>query len=333
MPRILLALSPEGAARQVSQHLARAFETVLGRNNLKIFDCLKYDTAFNTLLRQPDADMTVDLLNQQLVVQCLDFKADAIVVPALSPVTAFTLRLLQGQRIKTVHWFYEDFRRAGYWRDVVAHYDWFLAIQRGTIEQTCREAGTSFRYLPTASGLSISDLSAGQAENPERDVAFVGIPTPYRISVLERLASKNISMTIGGLGWRAYRGPLQPFVNSGEWIEGEHSAALLRSAKIGLHLSAEEPGKDRNETHVSPRVFDVLGLGLVLLTEEAPLITETLAGSHFHGFSSPVEVPGKVSTILADYKKERALAAANIVYIRDHHTYLRRAQTILSLLD
>jgi hypothetical protein len=56
------------------------------------------------------------------------------------------------------------------------------------------------------------------------DVAFVGIPSAYRISALERLAANGFSLAIAGSGWKSYHGALDPHIVRREWTDGAGSA-------------------------------------------------------------------------------------------------------------
>ena len=136
--RWFLVLSPDGAARTAAHHTSTAFVSLLGAERCKTFDCMTYRQAFEKLLKNPDPAMGTDLLNQSLITSCLDFGATVCFVAALSPVTLFTLRLLRRQRVRTVHWFYEDYRKATYWKSVIDGYDHFFSVQCGPVEATCR---------------------------------------------------------------------------------------------------------------------------------------------------------------------------------------------------
>lgn len=103
MTKWFLMLPPTGGARQAATHLLNAFKQMSSSVSLHVFDCKKYLSGFNTLLKNPDEAMVVDLLNQSLVVQCLQYEITHLLAPALCPVTLFTLNLLKKQRITTIH--------------------------------------------------------------------------------------------------------------------------------------------------------------------------------------------------------------------------------------
>src|SRR3954452_21658101 len=118
----ILVLPPEGAARQVGEKAWEALCAQLPSGDRKLFDTKTYLDAFDRLLKEPGDNMVVDLANQALIVQAMDFGATHILVVALSPVTRFTVDLLRRRGLTTLHWFIEDFREAKYWKDVLPAY-------------------------------------------------------------------------------------------------------------------------------------------------------------------------------------------------------------------
>jgi hypothetical protein len=279
--RWFIVLSPEGAARAVGEDTIKAFLQCAGMNSVKVFDCRTYQKAFSSLLVKPEETMVVDLLNHALIVQCLDFRATHLLVLSLCPVTLFTLNLIKNQHIITMHWFYEDFKRAIYWKEVMAGYNYFFAIQKGPIPGICEANKSHYGFLPTAAN-SAAPVDQSGGHTSRFDVVFIGIPSPYRIQVLEFLSSAGISLAIAGIGWKRYRGILERFIINGDWTDARQSAEILSNSTIGLNLSVNNPEGDRENIHISPRVFDILQGGCVLVTEEVPLIHDILEGCSFH---------------------------------------------------
>lgn len=325
----MMVLPPDGAARQVGEKAWESLCGLLPAMNRKLFDTKAYLDAFDRLLKNPADDMVVDLANQALVVQCLDFAATHVLVIALSPVTRFTVDLLGRQGIATLHWFIEDFREAKYWKDVLPAYGHFLAIQRGPIEAACAEAGVRFGYLPTAAILRPRSAVKSWRERSE-GIAFIGFPSAYRVEVLEALAREGLPLKVAGLGWEKYRGPLEPHMTGRGWFGPEEAFKLLENSRIGLHLPSEDPGPDRGNCHVSPRVFDILAAGCLLMSEEAPMIRETLKDFTIREFRGPAEAVRVARTVLSEGIDEGALAANRTLVLRDH-SFARRMTDILAL--
>jgi hypothetical protein len=324
-----IVLPPDGAARQAGLETITAFESLLGKDRCASFDCSTYLSAFSSLLKTQDDNMIVDLLNQSMLVQCLAFEATHLLVLALAPVTLFTLSILKKQSIHTAHWFYEDFRRATYWKDVLAGYDSFFAIQKGPIADLCLQQNVRFTYLPTAVSGARATQAVESCAARTVDVAFIGIPSPYRIEFLEYLAQNGISLVIGGSGWAGYQGPLSGSLVATNWVNDAQAQTILRSAKIGLNLSVSSPAADPANTHVSPRVFDVLAAGCVLVTEDVPLVKDALQGLHVSFFSEKENAAQVIKDILKGIDAEQPLCDANATAVAKDHTYLNRVQEIV----
>jgi len=324
----LIAVPPEGAARTIGLEVASAFSSVVSGDNCKIFDSKTYFLAYSSMLKSPDETMVVDLLNQTLVVQCLEFRATNLLVLALSPVTLFTLNLLKSNNIQTIHWFYEDFRRASYWKDVIAGYCRFYAIQKGPIADECSRLGVQFAFLPTAASWAYG-ANFNKNGHAEKDAAFVGLPSSYRVRILEHLASKGISLSIAGQGWDRYRGSLSPYIVRNSWTDARESAAILGNARIGLNLSMSDPQSDRKNTHISPRVFDVMLCGKVLVTEDVPLIHEVLPDCAYYCFSDEFEAARIIKEILFHPEKQLENIEKNRKAVEAGHLYAHRVKKIL----
>jgi hypothetical protein len=325
-----IVIPPEGAARVAGFETAAGFEALLGKDSCKIFDSKKYLDFFTGQLKHPDENLVVDLFNHALAVQCLDYSAGKCLVCALSPVTLFTLNLLRAQGVTTSHWFYEDFRIAKYWSFMLPGYDYFFAIQKGPIPEACRQSGSAYFFLPTAAGSHCCTpyVSAGP---PDRlhDIVFIGIPSAYRIETLEYLAQQGFSLCIAGLGWDRYSGPLKGSIVNAVWTDGKQAGDLLNNSKIGINLSVVPPAADRQNTHVSPRVFDVLASGCVLVTEDVPLAKDTLQNLHYHTFTDNEEAGRRISGILADMNREKTYFDSNRAIVCRDHLYGNRVREIV----
>jgi hypothetical protein len=329
-----LLIPPEGGARQAATSLLNALQNNIPVNSFHFFDCKKYISAFSTLLKKPDDDMVVDLLNHSLIVQCLQYEITHLLVPALCPIPLFTLNLLKKQNITTIHWFIEDFQRATYWKEVIPGYSWFLAVQKGPIREICEKNGCTFSYLPTAA----SDESLRfkqQNSDSKADVSFVGFPSAYRIDFLEFLLSRNISLAIAGEGWSTYKGPLADSIVAGTWIDFKQSAQIMNTTSMALNLSYNEPAGDLLDIQLSPRVYDILSIGSILLTEDVPLLHETLGDCHFYAFKNREEAVEKINLILSELEHDREdieeKTEKNRRIILQKHTWEKRAEQIIEL--
>lgn len=326
--RWFIILSPDGAARTSATCIAGAFSRHFG-DRCKTFDSLTYRQTFSRMLVQHDEDFIADMINQSLTVSCLDFQATHLLVPALAPVTRFTLNLLRKYHVVTIHWFFEDFRRASYWSEVLPGYDHFCAIQRGPIELYCKKQGVHYHFLPTACSTA-AQASAPINTNPTHDVAFIGIPSAYRIAVLEGLVKAGFSLLIAGSGWKNYTGALDGFIVKREWVDGADAARILTQAKIGINLSVDIP-IEVEHTQISPRVYDILLAGCLLVTEKVPLLADTLSSCTYHTFTSIDQAIITIRKLLNEYSSHAADREKNRAAIVTEHTYDHRAHMLMNM--
>jgi hypothetical protein len=327
-PRWFIVTAPDGAARTLAANTTEALSTLLGPQQCKEFDTLRYRTAFEQLLKQPDPDMVIDLLNQALIVACLDFKATVCLVTALSPVTLFSLNILRRCGVQTVHWFTEDMHKATYWNEVLSGYDHFFAIQHGNIESASCERGAHYHYLPVATGCARYPYA--ETTRPW-DLLFIGIPSSYRVQVLEKLVTAGYKIAIAGTNWHKYRGILEPSIIKSTWIDDREAFHLMQQAKIGLNLAFDNPAS-RTDVHISPRAYDLLAAGCLLLTEANPLLSESLHGCTCTTFTSIDDAPAKAATLLSAYAQHDAERAANRAAVLSQHRYLDRAEMMVKLV-
>ena len=325
----IVVLPPEGAARQVGEKAWETLSGLLPAADRKVFDTKTYLDVFDRLLKDPTDNMVVDLANQSLIVQALDFGATHMLVVALAPVTRFTVDLLRRRGVRMLHWFIEDYRQAKYWKDVLPAYSDFLAIQRGPVEKACAESGVRYAYMPTAPILKPRG-SVKSWRDREAAVAFIGFPSRYRVEVLETMAREGVPLRIAGLGWDKYRGPLEAYLTGRGWFGPEEAFKLLENCRIGLHLPTDDPSGDREDSHVSPRVFDILAAGALLLTEEAPLIRETLKECGFREFRGAAGAAREAKAVLAEGVAEDVLARNRDIALLEH-SFARRMAEILAL--
>ena len=82
MSKWFVVLPPEGAARSVGEQFVPAFINQMGSDRVKVFDCYKYIKGFEKLLREPEDNMVIDLLNHSLIVQCIEYESTHLLVMA-----------------------------------------------------------------------------------------------------------------------------------------------------------------------------------------------------------------------------------------------------------
>jgi spore maturation protein CgeB len=326
MSKWMIVLPPEGAAREVGFNTVEAFTQVIDDGSTKVFDTKTYLDAFDSLLKEPDDTLSVDLLNQSLVINCLDAQVTHCLVLALSPITLFSLQLLRRQGIKTVHWFYEDYRIATYWKDILSGYDHFFAVQKGVVEEECARRGVSYSFLQTA---GTPHVYSKTRHNVEYDCAFVGIPSAYRVALLEGLFNNGISLCIAGAGWDTYRGILEPVIYKGQWSTFEEALSIYNKARVALNISNQDPSSDRISPQISPRVFDVFATNATLIVEKLSLNEKVMKGFSYKEFETIKELVG----LVRDSKQHPPeIVQLHQKMLHSQHQYRHRVESLLEII-
>lgn len=325
--RWMFVLPPYGAARLVAIKTADAFLEKVGPQVFWTFDTLNYLQSFSKLLTTYDENLVTDLTNQSLIVSCFDFEITHLITTALCPVTLFTLGLLRKHNISTIHWFYEDYRRALYWKDVISGYDHFCSIQKSDFQTICQTYKTKYHFLSTASSFQKTDSL--QNQKIKYDLAFIGIPSTYRICFLEKLLSEGFRIIIAGSGWQSYSGPLENSILYKQWTNDTQMKEIFLQSRIGLNLSVEDP-TGRADVHISPRVYDIVACGNILLTEDVPLIYDSLPECWYFTFKCVDDACSKIRQLLKPVENESKKIEKNKQIIFDNHTYAHRVEELIS---
>lgn len=299
-PSWLYLLPIKGASREASIKLYDELEKKLAPGSITIFDTDNYLKAYRSMLKQDDGEISVDIMNQSIIVSALQHDITHLFVPALAPVTLFTLNLLKKNGIKTIHWFIEDFRRAEYWRSVLPGYSTFIAVQKGPVQEICKELNIQYEFLPTAVSVPPLKKEALLNKNEKKsDCAFIGIPSEYRVHFLEELLNSGISLKIAGEGWKKYNGILKNSIVNGDWVNLEEATEIMHQCSTAINLSFASPALDASSNQISPRVFDVLGTGLPLITEDIPLLYDSVKEYKYWKFSNQKEASDTIKEIIA----------------------------------
>lgn len=331
----LFLLPVKGASREASISLFNELEKQISPGKITTFDTENYLKAYRSMLKHDDGEISVDIMNQSIVVSALQHDATHIFVPALAPVTLFTLQLLKKINIKTIHWFIEDFRRAEYWRSVLPGYTTFLAVQKGPVKDTCQELGIQYKFLPTA--VSVSPLQEEPPlsnNNNKTDCAFIGIPSEYRVHFLEDLYRKGLSLKIAGEGWNRYNGILKSSIVKGDWVNIQESVKIMHQCSTAINLSFSSPDIDASSNQISPRVFDILGSGIPLITEDVPLLYETVKDYYFRTFKNSYEAIQEIrNSINMNTEELKPRLDANRKRVQLYDSWEARAKQIIETVS
>ena len=83
------------------ESLLEALQNSLPQNSITVFDTEKYLNGYRFLLKDNSEEIALDFMNQSIVVTALQHKITHLFVPALAPVTFFTLSLLLNRSSST----------------------------------------------------------------------------------------------------------------------------------------------------------------------------------------------------------------------------------------
>lgn len=317
-------IPPQGAARQVMQRAVQSLNEI-GELFSQI-DTLSYETTYQDILKSEHRDLSFDMYNQSWVCKAIEEEWTHILVGALSPISSWTLRILKKLNITRVIWFYEDYRKATYWREQLEDYDLFCAVQKGEIQHA---AGDHFRFLPTASLPCTNRIHP--AEDRAYDIAFIGIPSPYRIEILKQLVSAGVKVAIAGEGWESAPQSLQHHVVHSGWIDESHSIQLYENSRMGLNISQESPWDEAGNSvsQISPRLYELAAYGTFPVTENLPL------GEHIYNdldlirFNTVQDLLTEVTQILNE-GVSYDLYHSNRTAVLSKHLYTNRMKELVS---
>ncbi len=315
---------PEGGARDFTLAFLRELEKQLV-NPLYVFDAkleieniAKEFTGFSEEKRW-------ELFDQRLVCFVLETGAEILYTGGLAPVSAYSLRLLKRAGVFFVHHFCEDFRRATYYKQIVASYDLILTLQKEPLLKEIQNAGSTGFYLPNGA----PELYF-PTEVSRRGVSFVGIPTPWRIYCLEMLHREGVPLTLAGQGWSEVAGDLSAVVVDGNWVGAQRRQEIFSQSLVSLNLSVDEPGESDLYQQISPRLFEIPLCGAIPVSQNAPLLKELIPEvPQFESLNQLLEL----IRLLLHSPQSPALIQHLQNEIRSHHMLKHRVRLLLEKID
>lgn len=171
------------------------------------------------------------------------------------------------------------------------------------------------------------------------DVGFVGTGFPSRVEFFERMAPhlQGVDLKLAG-NWALVQegSPLAPYVidgdGDGSGFDNENTAALYRSAKVGLNLYRREAHEhDSADGYaMGPREVEMAACQLPFVRDPRPESDEVF--SFLPVFSSPEEAAEQIRWLIAHEDQRVALADKARSAIADR-TFDAHAARLLRLLD
>lgn len=287
---MMVALSPMGAARAYGLRVIAELQKKLGTEQVKVFDFGKWEGLIAGVLAAGQEDYVPDFLGQAFLTQVVAHKVKALLVLPLCPLNAYYLRLVRGLGVRAVHWFYEDWRVAQYWRDIAGEYDLFLGVQKGSLPSMVASRGGSYGYLP----LGLAEGCGGGVAPSERpyDFVFVGVASSYRIAILNALASYGYVVLVAGESWGEGLVGVQRWDDGKNWLPESEAWSLYKKSKFGLCLSVEDPVCNNGlcEQQISPRAYELAACGCLPIFEKLELNEDVFKSLYYMEFTNVNEL-------------------------------------------
>lgn len=176
------------------------------------------------------------------------------------------------------------------------------------------------------------------SEQPAHDVVFVGTGWQERIALLEAIDWTGIDFGLYGT-WELMRddSPLRQYVRGGV-TPNDVTAQLYRNAKIGLNLFRTSDYYVPDSNHVAataesvnPRCYELAATGCFFVTDYRAEVGEVF-GTAVPTFRTAAELQALIRHYLV-HDAERQAAAAQLPGLVAEHTFDRRAEEVLAVLD
>lgn len=157
------------------------------------------------------------------------------------------------------------------------------------------------------------------------DMAFVGGYWPYKARQFDRyLRPYQERLTVFGYSrW--------PYAGFGGLLPTEQEGSLYKQARISPSIN--EPHVELMGVDLNERVFKVLGSGGVTVTDAVAAYRDWFTDDELLVPRSVEEFQEFVELLEADLEVRQAFALRGARAIRKRHTYVHRAQAVLSALD
>lgn len=215
------------------------------------------------------------------------------------------------------HWRFERFSR--FWAKA---FDWVVTTDQDAVAKY-RAIGQPNVHL---SQWAVNQFSYHPVETTKSlDVTFVGQPHGNRRAMVEYLRGNGIRVDTWGQGWPEGR------LSQSKMLE------VFSASKVNLNFSASSttrPWHSGVAPQIKGRVFEIPGCGGVLLTEYAPGLERYYRlDEEMACFRNRREMLRKVRWLLAHDCERQAIAAAGLRRTLQDHTYEKRINEILRIVD
>ena len=285
---------------------------------------------------KPLQGLSLAAINLHLVKLAERTLPDIIIVTGGHRVTKSGLRSLIRKGFRVALWT-TDFPDAEDLMRTTA-FDYHFVFSQGTeYVEIFRNLGIAgARWLPMACDPQIHrpvHLSNDEKLRFGSDVVFVGSYYPWRAEYLEQLA--GFDLAIWGPGWEQLpaNSPLRTLIR-GAHTPPETWLKIYNASKIVLAVHFRDSKKQFPVYQASPRVFEALACEAFVLTDrQRDVLSLFKDGEHLAAFNDANDLREKVSYFLAHANKRLRIAAAGRWEVLNKHTYTRRIETLLRVVD
>lgn len=229
-------------------------------------------------------------------------------------------------------WYPDHLANLGPHRTLLAPYDHFFFKDPYIVELFSRRADLPAHYLADACNPRHHRPREDGADPDSEvcDVVFVGNLYPYRMLILESLAT-NIDLRIYGNQHRPLPPRFSRFTNShaGKVVLGSEKARVFANARIVLNTMhyGEVSG-------VNARLFEATGSGGFVITHGGQAVSRYFEpGREVAVFDTPKEMNGAIKRYLADPEARQAIATAGSTRAHRDHTYPARIKELVRACD
>jgi spore maturation protein CgeB len=270
---------------------------------------------FESFSRAEHADFAA--LNRALLERVESWRPDVVfAVLMMAEIWLETIELIRACGVRVINWSTDDsWKYAEFSRLVASSFDVFVT--------TCPEAPAWYARDAIDNCVLSQWASSAQELMPPRpasecpiDVSFVGTCYGARARRVERLRNAGATVECFGHGWP--NGP----------IDAMRLRQVVRDSRISLNFS--EAGRGGG-LQIKARVFEVVGVGGLMLTEHAPNLERYFElGREVAVFRSDEELCSEVVRLLRDERARDAIAIAGYKRVVSEHTYERRLADVLA---
>ena len=266
-------------------------------------------------------------LNRKLLETVIDDQPDVVLCVLLGyEVWQETLQLIRDQSTATlINWSTDDSWKYEQFSKLVAPVFHLYATTYASALEKAKKDGYKNFYLTQWAANSNSMQKPLLASECKYQVTFIGTAYGKRPQLVSRLAEEGIKVECFGFGWK--NGP----------VHSEDIPRIMRDSVISLNFGDSgiqwkgiRPVRSRQ---IKARIFEVLGAGGFLITENAEGLRNFYSPDEIETFEGVDELGSKIKKYLTEYAYRDRIAESGYQRTIDHHTYELRFSKLLDAAE